>query len=476
VAELPFLESRPVGAAFLYGLCFLSVDKIISTYFGTRTRGVYRPSGDSFYPTRFINDQELPFVRVFGNICNIVGVYKMLKKYQLIKYVISISRVQSRITGYVCKIYVPYYARYAFFGAFSKMYGVKIEEAERDDFDKFRTFTDFFTRTLKPGVREIYKPTDITSMCSPCDGAVLTKGDIDSVDSTIDCVKGRSYRLDEFMLGVIGDETDQSELLKVIKERKNNAGVAGLLDKVKARGNKLQYMVIYLSPGDYLRFHSPAIHTAEYRRHIAGYLSPVKPSYVNKHRDVFKNNERVNIFGEWRSSDFFFLSYVGALNVGSICLDFDTDVMTNCANPASPYHFDKAYTQTAVSPLSKYIKPSSKSGQSSEEQKLEGETTGASSNDEAAKESCINFEKGEMTGRFEMGSTIVLIYEVPSTGTEVHVNEGEKVKVLHKSNLRTSASKLFDRKTFVKKLIKKKPIECPFSPKSKIVSCVLCAL
>lgn len=35
----------------------------------------------------------------------------------------------------------------------------------------------------------------------------------------------------------------------------------------------------------------------------------------------------------------------------------------------------------------------------------------------------INFKKGEMTGRFEMGSTIVLIWESPKN-TCVHVVEG----------------------------------------------------
>ena len=87
-------------------------------------------------------------------------------------------------------------------------------------------------------------------------------------------------------------------------------------------------MVIYLSPADYHRFHSPAIHTGDYRRHVVGYLSPVKPSHVNKHKDVFKNNERVNIFGRW-AQGFYFESAVGATNVGSIKLDFDTDVLTN---------------------------------------------------------------------------------------------------------------------------------------------------
>jgi len=42
-------------------------------------------------------------------------------------------------------------------------------------------------------------------MCSPCDGRILTCGKINSEYSTIDCVKGRSYRLDEFMLGYLGN-------------------------------------------------------------------------------------------------------------------------------------------------------------------------------------------------------------------------------------------------------------------------------
>ena len=38
----------------------------------------------------------------------------------------------------------------------------------------------------------------------------------------------------------------------------------------------------------------------------------------------------------------------------------------------------------------------------------------------------IKFEKGQMTGRFEMGSTIVLIYECPK-GTTTLVEEGQAV-------------------------------------------------
>lgn len=95
-------------------------------------------------------------------------------------------------------------------------------------------------------------------------------------------------------------------------------------------------MVIYLAPSDYHRFHSPAYFSTFYRRHIAGYLDPVKPAYVNKHKDVFKNNERVNLFGEW-AQGFFMMSFVGALNVGSIKLNFDKKLKTNQANPIEPY-------------------------------------------------------------------------------------------------------------------------------------------
>lgn len=158
-------------------------------------------------------------------------------------------------------------------------------------------------------------------------------------------------------MGVIGDDGDQDCTSRVSKVRRNHPGVDALLKTVKSRGNQLSYMVIYLSPGDYHRFHSPAIHTARFRRHIAGYLSPVKPSYVKNHRDVFKNNERVNIFGDWFGSQrlFFFLSYVGALNVGSIKLDFDTNVLTNQVMPRDPYLFDKAYAKDQKGPLDNYV-------------------------------------------------------------------------------------------------------------------------
>ncbi len=79
---------------------------------------------------------------------------------------------------------------------------------------------------------------------------------------------------------------------------------------------------------------------------------------------------------------------MGALNVGSILLDFDTEVVTNTTDPASPYFYDRSYSKSQTGCLSNY------------------------KNEEICDvQDCIQFRKGQMTGRFEMGSTIVLIWE-----------------------------------------------------------------
>ena len=271
----------------------------------------------------------------------------------------------------------------------------------------YESFNKFFTRELKENARSVSAPQDATSISSPCDGRVLSCGEIGTADASIDCVKGRSYRLDEFMLGY-RDETDKT--------------IPVLLKKVSDAGNKLYYMVIYLAPSDYHRFHSPAICTAEYRRHISGYLDPVKPAYVNKHKDVFKNNERVNLFGHWQQGNFFFQSFVGALNVGSIKLTCDPQLNTNQANPREPYLYDVQYDIKAFTtgPLDKYLKEGFQPAPVTERDAALPQAMGAGG---------VQLRKGETTGWFEMGSTIVLVFEAPAEGTQLHISEGMKLRM-----------------------------------------------
>jgi phosphatidylserine decarboxylase len=133
--------------------------------------------------------------------------------------------------------------------------------------------------------------------------------------------------LDEFLFGY----KDQGK-----------SAVDNIIQSASERGNQCYYMVVYLSPKDYHRYHSPAAFTASYRRHVAGYLEPVDPRYLKGHRDVIKSNERVNLMGDWHHG-FFAMSFVGATNVGSIHLHFDGDLATNIKSPVSPYLLDKNY-------------------------------------------------------------------------------------------------------------------------------------
>lgn len=221
---------------------------------------------------------------------------------------------------------LPPYLRVWMYKAFGKFYGVNFDEI-KDPLNSFRNFNQFFTRQLKEECRPIADPHDSSSLISPCDGRILSFGEVDATNCTIDCVKGSNYRLDEFLFGY---------------QTNTKSAVDAIIQSTKERGNKTMYLVVYLAPKDYHRYHSPAVFTASYRRHIAGYLEPVDPRYLKTHRDVFKSNERVNVMGDWQHG-FFAVSFVGATNVGSIHLHFDDTLATNVRKPVSPYLQDKNY-------------------------------------------------------------------------------------------------------------------------------------
>ena len=135
----------------------------------------------------------------------------------------------------------------------------------------FRTWNQFFTRELNEDARTIDNPADDKTLASPYDGKIMTIGEVDSLETTFACVKGSTYRLDEFLFGYQQSAKDGK---RTTMER--------MIDSAKIRKNKVMFMVLYLSPKDYHRFHSPTSFTASYRRHIAGYLEPVDPRYVNR--------------------------------------------------------------------------------------------------------------------------------------------------------------------------------------------------
>ncbi|KAM0790609.1 hypothetical protein ACM66B_004473 [Microbotryomycetes sp. NB124-2] len=159
------------------------------------------------------------------------------------------------------------------------------------------------------------------------------------------------------------------------------------------QGNKLFFTVIYLAPGDYHRYHSPTSWVVERRRHFAGELFSVSPWMVSKLADLFVVNERVALLGRWRHG-FFSMVPVGATNVGSIRVNFDSSLRTNSPlRPITPGTFSEA-TYAKASTL------------------LGGQPLRA----------------GDEIGGFWLGSTIVLVFEAPEN-FQFKIQTGQKVKV-----------------------------------------------
>ena len=101
----------------------------------------------------------------------------------------------------MCNMPLPPVLRKYFYLGFGKLYGVKFEDLLIEDLNEFRTFNQFFTRELKANARPISQAEDDKTMCSPCDGKILSFGTVNDLECTIDCIKGHEYRLDEFLFG-----------------------------------------------------------------------------------------------------------------------------------------------------------------------------------------------------------------------------------------------------------------------------------
>lgn len=154
----------------------------------------------------------------------------------------------------------------------------------------------------------------------------------------------------------------------------------------------LYYIVFYLAPGDYHRFHSPTSWVTEKRRHFAGELYSVSPYLQRTLPGLFTLNERVALLGRWRWG-FFSYTAVGATNVGSVKINFDSELRTN-----------SLLTDTAAD-------------RAAEEALKRGEPYCGYAEAAYSKASSIlgghALRKGEEMGGFQLGSSIVLVFEAP---------------------------------------------------------------
>lgn len=167
---------------------------------------------------------------------------------------------------------------------FARLYGIQVQEAEKG-IDEYETLNDFFTRRLKPGSRPLHPGED--TVVSPVDARITAMGDIK--DGILLNVKGQDYTLSDLLGG---------SPRAVCYEQG-------------------YYFVLYLSPTDYHRIHSPLTGKIVEKDAIAGRVYPVHDQGLTYMRGVLARNERVVTYIRHANGEAAVVK-VGAMNVAGI--------------------------------------------------------------------------------------------------------------------------------------------------------------
>jgi len=181
-----------------------------------------------------------------------------------------------------------------------------------------------------------------------------------------------------------GDQIEQIKGMSYSVEK-----LLGERPRLSNPDNKVYYCVFYLAPGDYHRIHAPTDLNVSTQRHFAGEMFSVSPSFARYCPDLFVLNERVSLLGRWKHG-FFSVVPVGAYNVGSIKLSHDESLATNVAG-----HIPGKTVQTTEFPAA----------------------------------TPLSLTKGQEMARFELGSTVVLVFETNKASFEFAVQPGDRVQM-----------------------------------------------
>lgn len=165
-------------------------------------------------------------------------------------------------------IHVPKFLRSTVYGSFCAAYDCTIAEALNSDFRSYKSFNEFFRRALDSKYRPIEETNGVVS---PADGTILHFHKI--LDEQLDQVKGVKYSLKSFFGPLnwfnANNKKDNTKLEDIDDYHLR-------LHKNDPKDYSLYQCVIYLAPGDYHRFHSPADWKINFRRHFSGDLIGVK--------------------------------------------------------------------------------------------------------------------------------------------------------------------------------------------------------
>lgn len=184
-----------------------------------------------------------------------------------------ITRTRHPLTTFLIRFYI-------------KFFKVNMQEASKQKPDDYKTFCDFFTRKLKPGIHKINKSKN--AIVSSCDGKILEYGKIK--DNKFLQVKGKTISINEIMF---------------YDKKIQNQYIDG------------SFVTIYLSPKDYHRVHMPFDGKLERTIHIPGRLFSVATHAVKQIKNLYCKNERLVCNFKNLDSKFAVI-FVAAINVSSI--------------------------------------------------------------------------------------------------------------------------------------------------------------
>ena len=162
----------------------------------------------------------------------------------------------SRIVGFVAASETPW-IKNCFIRFICLCYPIDLSEAERTEISQYRSFNDFFTRSLKSGARPIQG-----DYCSPADGMVAASGTVNQ--NTLIQSKGHTY-----------------SLTRLLGDRKTAQFEGG------------SFMTIYLAPHNYHRVHVPVAAELHQTTYIPGNLFSVNQTSAASIPNLFARNERL---------------------------------------------------------------------------------------------------------------------------------------------------------------------------------------
>jgi phosphatidylserine decarboxylase len=170
------------------------------------------------------------------------------------------QRALSHLVGALAASRVGF-VKNAFIKTFANHYNIDMSLAAEEKLTAYASFNDFFTRSLKDGVRAI--DSTPSSVVSPADGAISQLGKI--VGDDVFQAKGQSFSVEK----LVGDP--------------------GLAAPFKNG----EFATVYLSPRDYHRVHMPFAGRLTDTLYIPGELFSVNVETAQNVEGLFARNERM---------------------------------------------------------------------------------------------------------------------------------------------------------------------------------------